>query len=105
MSKEYIEKKDEGYWIRGKRISLDSIVYSFHGGKSPESIRRSFPLLNLEEIYGAIAFYLANQKEIDEYLIREEAEFEKMRGESRNKDSDWHKKMEKARLELLAPQV
>jgi uncharacterized protein (DUF433 family) len=105
MENRYVEKKDEGFWIAGKRISLDSIVYAFRRGQSPESIRRSFPLLNLEEIYGAIAFYLANQTEIDQYLIREENEFEKMRQNSRATDADWYEKMRKARQELLAPQV
>ena len=105
MENRYVEKRDEGFWIAGKRISLDSIVYAFRRGQSPESIRRSFPLLNLEEIYGAIAFYLANQAEIDLYLIREEKEFEKMRQDSRATDTDWHKKMQEARQELLAPQV
>jgi uncharacterized protein (DUF433 family) len=87
MSKQYVEKRDEGYWITGKRISLDSVVYAFRRGQSPESIRRSFPLLTLEEIYGAIAFYLANQTEIDEYLLQEEAEFEKMRQSSQETDA------------------
>ncbi len=105
MNNRYVEKRDEGFWIAGKRISLDSIVYAFRRGQSPESIRRSFPLLTLEGIYGAIAFYLANQAEVDEYLIREEEEFEKMRQDSRATDTDWHKKMQKARQELLAPQV
>ncbi len=105
MNNRYVEKRDEGFWIAGKRISLDSIVYAFRRGQSPESIRRSFPLLTLEEIYGAIAFYLANQAEVDEYLIREEEEFEKMRQDSRATDTDWHKKMQKARQKLLAPQV
>ncbi len=105
MSKQYVEKRNRGFWIAGKRISLDSIIYAFHRGQSPESIQRSFPLLNLEEIYGAITFYLANQRKVDEYLIKEEAEFEKMRKELKEKDSDWYKKMEKARQELLTPQV
>jgi len=105
MDNRYVEKRDEGFWVAGKRISLDSIVYAFRRGQSPESIRRSFPLLTLEEIYGAIAFYLANQAEVDEYLIREEEEFEKMRQNSRATDTDWHKKMQKARQELLTPQV
>ncbi len=105
MDNRYVEKNDEGFWIAGKRISLDSIVYAFRRGQSPESIRRSFPLLNLEEIYGAIAFYLANQIEIDEYLIQEEKEFEKMRQNSKAANTDWHEKMQKARQELLAPQV
>jgi len=105
MDKQYVEKRDEGFWIAGKRISLDSIVYAFRRGQSPESIRRSFPLLNLEEIYGAIAFYLANQKEIDEYLSQEEKEFEKTRQNSRETDDEWRKRMQKARQELLTPQV
>lgn len=105
MKNRYVEKRDEGFWMAGKRISLDSIVYAFRRGQSPESIRRSFPLLALEEIYGAIAFYLANQAEVDEYLIREENEFETMRQDAQRLDADWHKKMQKARQELLAPQV
>ena len=105
MESRYVEKRDEGFWVAGKRISLDSIVYAFRRGQSPESIRRSFPLLALEEIYGAIAFYLAHQREIDEYLTREEAEFERMRHDSQTKDADWHRKMQKSREELLAPQI
>jgi uncharacterized protein (DUF433 family) len=56
----YVEKRDGGYWIVEKRISLDSIIYLFRAGRSPESIHKSFPLLSLEEVYGAIAYYLAN---------------------------------------------
>ncbi len=103
MNSEYVEKRDEGFWIAGKRISLDSVVYGFRRGSSPENINRSFPLLTLEEIYGAIAFYLANRKEVDDYLAREEVEFEKMR--QATNDAEWHAKMEKARQEILAPQV
>ncbi|MEZ5427927.1 MAG: DUF433 domain-containing protein [Pyrinomonadaceae bacterium] len=105
MVKSYVEKRDEGYWIAGKRISLDSIVYAFRRGQSPETIRRSFPLLTLEEIYGSITFYLAHQREIDDYLRREESEFEKMREDSREADSEWREKMENARKELLTPHL
>lgn len=105
MNNRYVERKDEGFWIAGKRISLDSIVYAFRRGQAPETIRRAFPLLALEEIYGAIAFYLANQAEIDAYLIREEKEFETMRSNSQTTDADWHEKMQKARQELFAPQI
>lgn len=103
--KQYVEKTDGSYWITGKRISLDSLVYVFRRGQSPESIRRSFPLLTLEEIYGAIAFYLANQAEIDEHLVREEIEFEKIRQVSQETDAEWIGKIRKARQNLLTPQV
>ncbi|WP_068814962.1 DUF433 domain-containing protein [Phormidesmis priestleyi] len=74
-AKSYVEHRNEAYWVEGTRISLDSIVYAFRDGSSPETIVQSFPLLTLEQVYGAIAFYLANRAEIDAYLEAEEAEF------------------------------
>jgi uncharacterized protein (DUF433 family) len=98
---DYVEKKDDGFWVRGKRVSLDSVVYAFRRGQSPESIRRSFSLLSLEEIYGAIAYYLSNQAAIDSYLLADEAEFEQMRSRSQNADADWYGKMRRARADML----
>jgi uncharacterized protein (DUF433 family) len=76
--KSYVEYRADSYWIQGTRISLDSVVYAFREGLSPESIAQAFPLLNLEQVYGAIAFYLANRAEIDTYLVAEEEAFEAM---------------------------
>ena len=77
-AKSYVEYRSGTYWIEGTRISLDSVVYAFRQGLSPESIVESFPLLILEQVYGAIAFYLANRAEIDAYLEAEEAVFDAM---------------------------
>jgi uncharacterized protein (DUF433 family) len=77
-AKSYIEYRNDSYWVQDTRISLDSIVYAFQKGLSPESIVQSFPLLTLEQVYGAIAFYLANRADIDAYLTSEEAEFNAM---------------------------
>ena len=71
MVKEYIEQRDGNYYVSGTRISLDSIVYAFRRGESPETICQNFELLRLEEVYGAIAYYLANQAGIDAYLVRQ----------------------------------
>ena len=76
MEKSYVEQRDGGYWITGTRISLDYLVYAFKRGAAPESIQRAFPLLTLEEIYGAMTFYLAHAQEIDAYLAQAEAAFE-----------------------------
>jgi uncharacterized protein (DUF433 family) len=76
MEKIYVEQRDGGYWLMGTRISLDSIVYAFKRGVAPESMQRAFPLLTLEEVYGAITFYLAHEREIDAYLAQAEATFE-----------------------------
>ena len=39
MVSEHIEQREGVYYIPGTRISLDSIVYAFREGCSPESIR------------------------------------------------------------------
>ncbi|PSB36032.1 hypothetical protein C7B69_05070 [filamentous cyanobacterium Phorm 46] len=76
--KTYIEYRNDAYWVEGTRISLDSIAYAFQQGLSPESIVQSFPLLTLEQVYGAIAFYLANRAEIEAYLVAESDAFDAM---------------------------
>jgi uncharacterized protein (DUF433 family) len=77
MHSEYVEQRDGGYYVAGVRISLDSIVYAFNRGESPERILEEFPLLDkVSRVYGAIAFYLDHQAEIDKYLEDTEREFE-----------------------------
>jgi hypothetical protein len=48
MSKDYVTQIDGAYRITGTRISLDSVVYVFLDGQTPECIAQSFPLLTLE---------------------------------------------------------
>jgi uncharacterized protein (DUF433 family) len=76
MNQGYIENRDGGYFISGTYVSLDSVVYAFRRGASPETIKGSFPTLTLEQVYGAITFYLSRQSEIDEYLRQAEETYE-----------------------------
>jgi len=77
MHSEYIEQRDGFYYVAGTRISLDSVVYAFNRGESPEQILEAYPLLGrLARVFGAIAFYLDHQPEIDKYLEDAKREFE-----------------------------
>jgi uncharacterized protein (DUF433 family) len=98
---EYIKQLENGaYRIADTRVSLDSVVYAFREGRTPEQIVDSFPFLTLEQVYGAIAFYLANKQTIDEYLCQGEIEFEKLRQEWRVKNAPLYEKLRKARESL-----
>lgn len=97
MNKVYVELRDKGYWVTGTRVSLDSIVYAFLDGQTPESIAQSFPILTLEEIYGAIAFYLAHRTEIETYLETAKTGFEMKRKASRESDPMFYQKLADAR--------
>jgi uncharacterized protein (DUF433 family) len=93
MNKQYVENIDGIYRLAGTRVSLDSIVYAFWRGQTAESIAQSFPMLTLEQVYGALTFYLANQSEIDVYLKEAEAEFEAMRQAARQQDPMFYQKL------------
>jgi len=97
MSKHYVEQRDGGYWVAGTRVSLDSIVYAFLGGQTAEGIAQAFPVLTLEQVYGAIAFYLANRLDIDAYLAQAKADFEAMRQAARDAEPMFYQKLADAR--------
>jgi uncharacterized protein (DUF433 family) len=76
---DYVEQREANYFIRGSRVSLDSVVHGFRNGESPETIRDNFPTLSLEQVYGAIAYYLAHQSAVDSHLKIKQEDFEKAR--------------------------
>lgn len=97
MPKEYVARRDGGYYVAESRVSLDSVIYAFLLGESPEEIVESFPALTLEEVYGAITFYLADRDAIDAYLRAGKHEFDRLRAESRKQHPLLYAKLEAAR--------
>jgi uncharacterized protein (DUF433 family) len=104
MGTEYVEQQDGTYRIGGTRVSLDSVVYAYRRGASPESIQRSFPSLTLEQVHGALAFYLSHQTEVDDYLVQGEKEFEELQETSHETHPDWYERLRRARDEALTSQ-
>ena len=79
-SKKYVEPDSQGVLRVGSLgVSLDSVVIAFQEGHSPETIQQLYPALSLEEVYGAVACYLANRNEVDQYLKRQEQLWEQAR--------------------------
>ena len=103
MAQEYIERRDGGYYFIGSRVSLDSVVYQFLQGESPEAIVQAFPSLSLEQVYGGITFYLAHRADIDAYLEKAEARFKELATASRNANPILYAKLEAARRATPAP--
>jgi len=100
MAREYVEQRDGGYWVSGSRVSLDSIVFAFLRGAAPESIAQSFPVLRLEEVYGAITYFLSRQTELEPYLRQSEPEFDALRARTRQANPALFQKLEEARNHL-----
>ena len=93
----YVERRDEAYVVSRTRVSLDSVVYGFLSGQSAESIAQAFPVLTLEQVYGAIAYYLAHRDEVDRYLEARRHDFDAQRESARAADPMFYQKLADAK--------
>jgi uncharacterized protein (DUF433 family) len=100
MAKEYIQQADGNYCVAGTRVSLDSIIHAFRRGESAETICQNFEILRLEEVYGAIAYYLANQAAIDAYLAHQDQEWAEGKRTSETLPSDLRERLMRTREEM-----
>ncbi len=100
MARDYVEERSGGYFIAGSRVSLDSVVYAFLRGESPEGIAESFPAITLEQILGSLAFYLGNQARVNEYLRQGKEEFERLRQQARQSNPGLYARLESARQKV-----
>lgn len=103
MAKEYVEERSGAYLIGETRVSLDSVVYAFLRGESPEGIAESFPALTLEQILGSLAFYLANREKIDQYLSQGKLDFELLRQQAHQNNPSLYARLADARQKANHP--
>jgi uncharacterized protein (DUF433 family) len=104
MNGQYVEQRDGDYYLGDSRVSLASVVYAFLDGHSPESILDCFPLLTLEQIYGALAYYLGHRAEIDAHLAERRAEYDAKRRAAREADPAFYERFALRRRQLLQGQ-
>ena len=99
--KEFVERRHGSFYLIGSRVPLAHVVRQFQQGESPEAIRSHYPTLSLEQVYGAITFYLGNQEEVESDAgerDRDEDEFTRTNPVS----AEIKQKFERMRHEILA---
>ena len=101
MSKAFVEPRDGSFYLVGSRVPLALIVREFQNGESPEAIQTHYSTLSLEQVYGAITFYLGNKEEIERDLVerrRVEDEFTR----THPAPPELKQKLERAREQVLS---
>jgi uncharacterized protein (DUF433 family) len=101
MSKEFVELRDGSFYLIGSRVPLAVIVREFQNGEAPEAIRTHFPTLSLEQVYGAITFYLGN-KEDSERDIVDRKRAEEVFSETHPAPPELKQKLERSREQMLS---
>jgi uncharacterized protein (DUF433 family) len=102
MDRDFVERRDDGFYLVESRVPLAVIVREFRTGQSPEAIRWAFPTLSLEQVYGAITFYLGHKDEVDNDIAARES-VEDAFSETHPAPAELKEKLERARRQLQAP--
>ena len=68
MERNFIERRESGFYIVGSRVPIDRVVWEYWNGEEPGCIQSHYPTLTLEQVEGAIAFYLAHREEVDKSI-------------------------------------
>lgn len=96
MDTPYVAYRDGVYHLTNTRVTLNSLVYAYWEGHSPETIAQAF-WLDHEQVYGALTFYLAHQQEVDEAIRRGEAAQDAFRDQLRTRYPALHQKLAAAK--------
>jgi uncharacterized protein (DUF433 family) len=84
----YVRRDEHGVMrIGNSRVTLDSIVAGFEQDHPPQTLQQQYPTLSLDEVYGAITYYLAHTDEVHTYLRRQDELWEAWRAKSATRSS------------------
>ncbi|MFW6012443.1 MAG: DUF433 domain-containing protein [bacterium] len=67
--------------VGGTRVTLDTVLTAYMKGSTPEQIAQDYSVLDIADIYAAIAYYLRHREEVEEYLLRRREVAEAVRRE------------------------
>ena len=102
MTKEFVERRHGSLYLIGSRVPLALIVHEFRNGESPEAIQTHYPTLSLEQVYGAITFYLANKKEVEQDMVERRRNEEEVIKAQPPLPPELEQKLERARGQMLS---
>ncbi len=65
--------------VGGTRVTLDTVIVTFHEGATPEEIVLQYPTLSLADVYAVIGYYLGHRSEVEAYLHQRQQLAQEMR--------------------------
>lgn len=67
--------------VGSTRVSLDTVIFAYKQGATPEEIVADYSTLDLSDVYAVITYYLQNEAEVEDYLQRRQAQRDEVRRE------------------------
>jgi uncharacterized protein (DUF433 family) len=95
---------NESIRVAGTRVGIETILYDYRRGASPEEIVLHYPTLSLEQVHATITFYLASRERVDNYLQKTKQRDEEAWREQQRQPSEFlialRKRLDRRRREL-----
>jgi uncharacterized protein (DUF433 family) len=54
--------------VGASNVTLETVLWAFQEGATPEAIVEEYPSLALADVYAAVAYYLRHRDEVETYL-------------------------------------
>ena len=90
MTNEYLQERNGDVYVGNTRVSLASIVLDYKDGRSPDKIHEDFPTVRLAAVYGALAYYLDHEHEVEQYLRDQREDWQRLRNEDEAARPEWY---------------
>jgi len=74
LDRDFVESRDGSFYLKGSRVPLAHLVREFQQGEPAEAIRSHYATLSLEQVYGAIAFYLGHKAAVENDIAERKRE-------------------------------
>jgi len=88
--------------LKGTRIGIETILYDYiYRSRTPEEIIKTYPSLNLEQVYATILYYLHNKEEVSKYIADWLEWGHEMREEQKRNPPPISEKLHQLRAERL----
>src|SRR5690242_12657938 len=71
--------------IASSRVRLETVVYVFNQGASPEEILQQYPSLALSDIYATIGYYLQHRNSVDNYVNERKLDHDRVRQQNESR--------------------
>jgi uncharacterized protein (DUF433 family) len=101
MARDYVERRETGFYIAASRVPIDRIVWEYRNGEDSETIQSHYPTLSLEQVNGAIAFYLSH-KDVVEQVMEERRRAEDAYAAAHSTAPDIKRKFERMRRHMTS---
>jgi len=63
-----LREQDGALRVGRTRVTLETVLWAFQQGATPEAIVERYPSLELADVYDVVAYYLRHRDEVDAYL-------------------------------------